>query len=532
MGLPIKELVVATNQNDILHRLLAHNDYSAQEVRATHSPAMDIQVASNLERLLYHALLAQCGGHGEAARQLTAHMDCFASSGVLQLPAALHSKLAEPFSSYSVSDAETRLTLHEQSMAGYFLCPHSAVGVNAALRHLERCPGHRIVTLATAHAGKFPAVSQRALGRKVPLPSGLDRPLWMKGNTCTIATSREALLQLMRGGSGPSKAFEPFVVRVPATCANLGPGFDALGIAVGLFLHVEVLPREPGEEGILIEFEGEGTEEETVTSPAHNLVWRTAATVAAKHGGTLPAAALLRMKNAIPFCRGLGSSAAGAVAGALIANQLCGLGFTTTQLVTETSECEGHADNVCPALVGGMTAGGHSLVPGTTAVDGLRNIQRGPIRVMQLPIATCIKVVLAIPEIRSPTKAARAAIPSNYPRDSVVFNIQRVPYLLTGLATASADLVQQGVQDLLHQPYRSSLCPGLSTVLNEMAREPLAEGLLGVCLSGAGSCIMAFASSNFEEIGETMCYLLRTQEVQSDWLVVDVLLGGATIEAL
>ena len=162
MGLPIDRLVVATNQNDILHRCLSAGDYTPDGVIPSISPSMDIQVSSNFERALYYAY----GEDGNAVGQL---MDELKAGGFKVSQGALEA-LRESFDSGNCSEEETRATIARLwNGTGELLCPHSAVGVKVAKEH--HAPGTPMITLATAHPAKFPDAVEEASGIRPPLPS-------------------------------------------------------------------------------------------------------------------------------------------------------------------------------------------------------------------------------------------------------------------------------------------------------------------------------------------------------------------------
>ncbi|MEM9880749.1 MAG: threonine synthase, partial [Pseudomonadota bacterium] len=163
MGLPIDRLIVATNQNDILHRAIQAGDYSAKGVTPTISPSMDIQVASNFERLLY-----DCSGRdGRATAQMMAE---FNDTKALKIPAATLAEITAVFDSGRVDEEQTARTLREAfEQTGELLCPHTAVGVAAAQAQVGRA-GTPLITLATAHPGKFRAAVERACGTRPSLP--------------------------------------------------------------------------------------------------------------------------------------------------------------------------------------------------------------------------------------------------------------------------------------------------------------------------------------------------------------------------
>lgn len=193
MGLPIDRLVIATNQNDILHRALRGGDYRTDGVRASISPSMDIQVSSNFERALFDAL-------GRDGAALQALMDGLKQSGGFSIPAPALARLRADFDSGSCSEAETSATIAaELGASGELLCPHSAVGVKVAGEHLGHTP---MITLATAHPAKFPAAVHAATGLHPALPPHLadlfDRP----ERVTRAANDLDALKALIRNRLG------------------------------------------------------------------------------------------------------------------------------------------------------------------------------------------------------------------------------------------------------------------------------------------------------------------------------------------
>ena len=267
-------------------------------------------------------------------------------------------------------------------------------------------------------------------------------------------------------------------VRVPATTSNLGPGFDALGLALRLYNTLELEPADAPR----IEVEGEGAAT-LPRDPAH-LAYRAALAVAALRGGTAPRAFHLRQHNGIPLARGLGSSAAAIVGGAAAANALLGGPLDRQALLDLAAGMEGHPDNVAPAVLGGLVA----CVAAET----------GTIRTVRL-IPERLRVVIAIPEFAVSTAEARRLLPEAVPYRDAVFNVTRTALLVGALVEGRMDLLGEATRDRLHQPYRARLVPGLEAVFTA-ARE---AGAHGVALSGSGPTVVAFGEA--AEIGPAMC---------------------------
>lgn len=258
-------------------------------------------------------------------------------------------------------------------------------------------------------------------------------------------------------------------VRVPATAANLGPGFDCLGLALDLCNDVTVdTDAEPG-----VAWEGEGADELPVDGS--DLISRTIASVAAAAGAEPPAYGLLA-RNRIPLERGLGSSAAAAVAGVLLADRLLDLGLSADDLLSSAVGIEGHPDNAAAALLGGLTV----------ATDEA---------VARLDPSPELRPVVLVPEARLATVDARAAIPREVALADAVFNVQRTALAVVAL-TQRPELLRHALDDRLHQGVRLE---GLPEVAGELRR--LRERGVPACLSGAGPSLLAFETDGLA-VGE------------------------------
>lgn len=270
-------------------------------------------------------------------------------------------------------------------------------------------------------------------------------------------------------------------VRVPASTANLGAGFDALGLALGLYNEIEV--ERGGGEGMSLTIEGEGAERLQALG-AQNLVARAIAGTLA-HLGAPPAGISVRVINRIPLSRGLGSSSAAVVGGVAGAVALAGVSLSAEALLDLCLPLEGHPDNITPALLGGLTV--------ATLVEG-------KVRCVKLPVPDVLQAVAVIPDFRLSTAKARQALPPTVPRADAVFNVGRVALFLAGLQTGRLDLLVEGVKDRLHQPYRAPLVPGMSDVLAEGER----AGALACFLSGAGPTLLALVAGDPGDVGRRM----------------------------
>ncbi len=272
-------------------------------------------------------------------------------------------------------------------------------------------------------------------------------------------------------------------VRVPATSANLGPGFDALGMALSIYLECRFRPAEQ------LQIRPSGRDAQMISPGADNLIWQTALQVAEHAGRPMPMIEL-EVNNDIPIGKGLGSSAAALVAGVVIADEILGLGWDRHRILDEAARIEGHPDNVSAAVLG-------SIVASAIDSEGITRAVR-----MQLPARYGVAVI--VPDFILPTSEARAVLPQSFSRADAVFNIQRSALLIAAMLTQTTDAFHEALMDRLHQPYRAALVPGLSEML-----ELRAEGLLGCALSGAGPSVLVFYERGHETVCEAMQHIFR-----------------------
>src|SRR5262249_33334536 len=259
-------------------------------------------------------------------------------------------------------------------------------------------------------------------------------------------------------------------VRVPATSANLGPGFDALGLA--LALYNEVVAEEG--QGITVRIEGEGADR--LPRDADNIVARGVRLAFETAGRPFKGCALSCVPR-IPAARGRGSGAAAWVGGLLAGNALAGGSLSKETLLTLAARAEGHPDNVAAAIFGGLTVS-CGTPEGVVAVA--------------LPVPAKLAWVVLVPEVTSSTAQARAPLPPSVPRADAVLNVQRAALRLASLQTSQAAQLATALDDRLHQPYRLKLFPWLPAVV-AAARD---AGALGCVLSGAGPSLLAVVAGD------------------------------------
>lgn len=268
-------------------------------------------------------------------------------------------------------------------------------------------------------------------------------------------------------------------VQVPATTANMGPGFDTLGMALKMYNIVEM---ETGGHGLQIEVEGDGADQ--IPRNSSNIVYAAAARVF-KVRGFAPPGLRIKIINNIPLARGLGSSAAAIVGGLVAANIISGNKLGEKELLSIATDLEGHPDNVAPALLGGIVI--------SALIDG-------EVKYSKIDAPAKLKCVAAIPDFNLPTRLAREVLPQSVSLGDAVFNISRASLLVAALIKGDFNLLATAMDDKIHQPYRANLIPGMKRVF---AAAKLA-GARGIVLSGAGPTLIAFCDENTTLIASVM----------------------------
>jgi homoserine kinase len=261
-------------------------------------------------------------------------------------------------------------------------------------------------------------------------------------------------------------------VTVPATTANLGPGFDCLGAALSLHNQFMFMPTEAK-----TQIQAFGAEAERVVCDRSNLAYQAFAYFY-QHLGQTPPQIKLEIKLGVPLARGLGSSATAIVGGLVGANWLAGQPLATSEVLKLAIALEGHPDNVAPALLGGCCL----------AATGL---EADAWEICDLAWAEHLVPIVAIPEFELSTRTARQVLPKACTYADAIFNTAHLGLLVRGLQTGRADWLQAALQDQLHQPYRQRLIPGYGAVHTAA----LAAGAYGLVISGAGPTLLALANA-------------------------------------
>lgn len=275
-------------------------------------------------------------------------------------------------------------------------------------------------------------------------------------------------------------------VKVPASTANLGPGFDTLGMALSLYAWIEM---EEAEETV---FHLYGDEMAGVALDKSNLLYQVAQMVFAEAGVTIPELSIT-MYSEIPLTRGLGSSASAIVGGMAAANAMIGSPLDNAKLFDMATALEKHPDNVGASLFGGVI---------TAVWDGKHADY------IRIEPPQELEVLVVIPEFELSTTKARGVLPDKITVSDAVYNISRTSLLTAALAGGRFDLISRAMQDRLHQPYRAPLVPGMEKLLAEAPK----HGALGIALSGAGPTLLCMVDRREHRKEELELFLVQTMQ--------------------
>src|SRR5258708_2060914 len=301
-------------------------------------------------------------------------------------------------------------------------------------------------------------------------------------------------------------------VLTPATSANLGPGFDSLGLALQLYNRFQV--EESGGDPHLPSIEVKGALGMGLSTGADNLFFRSFALLFDRQQVKLPAVRIRMIIHIPPGC-GVGSSATAVVGGLVVANEFLRVqdrAVSKEELLELAVEAEAgnHPDNVAPALLGALVA--------TTNIDG-------NIHAIKTPFPDVLKAVIFTPSFPMDTVAGRKLLPASYTKADVTFNTGRVALLLTALQTGRYELIGEAMQDRLHQPYRQALFPAMPDIINAA----VAAGAHGACLSGGGSSLIALASSRFHGVLNAMQDAAHAAGIKGTGMVLRADQNGARV---
>jgi homoserine kinase len=264
-------------------------------------------------------------------------------------------------------------------------------------------------------------------------------------------------------------------VTVPATTANIGPGFDCLGAALTVYNQFQFAHLRTNTEQRL-SINVEGLEADRVNRDESNLAYQAFAKLY-EHLGQTPPAVEINIQLGVPLARGLGSSATAIVGGLVGANALAGSPLSQTEVMQLAIAMEGHPDNVVPALIGGCRLAATN--------------PEGKWEICEIPWHSDIVPVVAIPNFELSTAEARRVLHSDYSRADAIFNTAHLGLLVRALETGNSKWLRAALQDRIHQPYRQTLIPGYTAVQDTA----IAAGAYGLVISGAGPTLLALTNS-------------------------------------
>jgi len=301
-------------------------------------------------------------------------------------------------------------------------------------------------------------------------------------------------------------------VKVPATSANLGPGFDCLGAALGLYNTFRVsldAKRECSE--IVVKGCGKGV----IPENGKNIVFRVIKDLFKENGKNLPSIKL-EIVNNIPVARGLGSSSSAIVGGLCLANELLGRKYRDEELIRKAVDIEGHADNVVPAFKGGLC---------------ITRVENGGVPWWKLRVSSDLCACVCMPEFPVMTKKARELMPLKYSRKTSVFTTSGAAFFVSAVTSKCSKernyIIEKAMEDKFHQPHRKKLVKGMEQVFEAGKK----SGALGVALSGSGPSIIAIAikNTNVEAIGSAMTKAFNWSGVASGYKILNFISNGAII---
>lgn len=306
-------------------------------------------------------------------------------------------------------------------------------------------------------------------------------------------------------------------VKVPATTANIGPGFDCMGMALPIYntitIEETVLPGSGVQINVLAEnASADEFSLEHIPMDENSLVYKAVELLYNSIGQT-PSELKITIHTEIPIARGLGSSASVIVGGLLAANELLGHPADEAALLSIATEVEGHPDNVTPAIVGGLTI--------TSSEDD------GSIVYRKLDWPQEWNLTLCIPEYELATDISRSVLPKEVPMQDAIFNAQRMAMFVEAVHTKDSALMKLALKDRLHQPYRTKLVPGLEKIIENLKHE---DNVLGCVLSGAGPSILIISEkNNLDKITSIVKDTWADLNVKAEVLSLPIERNGATV---
>ena len=304
-------------------------------------------------------------------------------------------------------------------------------------------------------------------------------------------------------------------VKVPATTANIGPGFDSFGMALPIYNEViieETVMPGTGIEISIITNSSNDLNVMSIPTDENNIVYK-AVELLYNSVGQVPSELKITIKSEIPIAKGLGSSASVIVGGLIAANELLGRPADEAALLSIATEVEGHPDNITPAIVGGFVVSSQE--------------DDGSVIYRKIEWPNEWKLLVCIPDYELATEIARSVIPKEIPLKDASFNARRCAMFINALYTKDEELMKLALQDKLHQPYRMKLVPGLQEIINNLKHE---EDVLGCVLSGAGPAILVITKNNNQDkIKEIIQTTWNNLNVKSEIFIMNPIDNGARV---
>lgn len=306
-------------------------------------------------------------------------------------------------------------------------------------------------------------------------------------------------------------------VKVPATTANIGPGFDCLGMALPIYntitIEETVLPGTGIEINVIAESAAiDELSLEHIPLDENSLVYKAVELLYNSIGQT-PSELKINIHSNIPVARGLGSSASVIVGALIAANELLGKPADEVALLSIACEIEGHPDNITPAIVGGLVLSSQE--------------DDGSVIFRKLNWPTEWAITVCVPDFELSTDIARSVLPKEVPMKDAIFNAQRLGMFVQAVNTKDAELMKLALKDRLHQPYRMKLVPGLDKIMDNLRH---IDSVLGCVLSGAGSSILVISEKNdLDKIRGIVKDTWTDQNIKSDILTLNIEQTGAQI---
>ena len=306
-------------------------------------------------------------------------------------------------------------------------------------------------------------------------------------------------------------------VKVPATAANLGPGFDCLGVALPIFNTITIEETVLPGTGIEINAIKDETNIEDVildhTPMDENSLIYKAVELLYNSIGQSPSELKITVQTQIPITRGLGSSASVIVGGLLAANELLGHPADEQALLSLAAELEGHPDNTTPAITGGMVISSQE--------------DDGSVVYSKLDWPSEWNITVCVPDFELSTDISRSVLPKDVPLEDAVFNLKRFGMFVQAVNTRDINLMKRALQDKLHQPYRMKLVPGLERIIDNLKHE---EDVFGCVLSGSGQTIIVISlKSAVEKIKSTVKETWKDMNVKVNIMTLPVEQYGAQV---